>query len=39
MDMSIKENFLVLWKKYFNNAELPTTFYYTDEPRRVENLS
>lgn len=31
MDMDIKKRFLALWKKYFNNAELPITFYYTDE--------
>jgi len=39
MDMSIKENFLILWKKYFNNAELPITFYYTDEEGRVESAT
>lgn len=31
MDAAIKEKFLTLWKKYFNNAELPITFYYTDK--------
>ena len=31
MDMLIKDKFLLLWKKYFNNAELPITFYYTNE--------
>ena len=31
MDMSIKRKFLTLWKKYFRNAELPITFYYTNE--------
>lgn len=31
MDAAIKEKFLALWKKYFNNAELPITFYYTDK--------
>jgi uncharacterized protein (DUF169 family) len=31
MDMKFKEKFTELWKKYFNNAELPITFYYTDE--------
>ena len=30
MDMNIKEKFLKLWKKYFNAAELPITFYYAD---------
>ena len=31
MDMGIKKQFSLLWKKYFNNAELPVTFYYTNE--------
>ncbi len=31
MDMNVKQKFLTLWKKYFNDAELPITFYYTDE--------
>jgi uncharacterized protein (DUF169 family) len=31
MDLNIKDKFLVLWKKFFNNAELPLTFYYTNE--------
>ena len=31
MDMKVKEKFSVLWSKYFNDAELPVTFYYTDE--------
>lgn len=26
----MKEKFLILWKKYFGNAELPITFYYSD---------
>jgi uncharacterized protein (DUF169 family) len=30
MDPVLKEKFLILWKKYFKNAELPITFYYTD---------
>ncbi len=36
MDTSIKEKFLTLWKKYFNDAELPITFYYTDEEGHAE---
>jgi len=32
MDMSLKEKFLILWKKYFNESPLPITFYYTDKP-------
>jgi len=31
MDRELKDTFVTLWKKYFNNAELPITFYYTDE--------
>ncbi len=31
MDMALNRSFLTLWRKYFNNAELPVTFYYTDE--------
>jgi uncharacterized protein (DUF169 family) len=38
MDMGIKEKFTVLWKKYFNNAELPITFYYSDEEGHAELL-
>jgi len=29
--MEMKEKFIRLWRKYFNNAELPITFYYTDK--------
>ena len=36
MDMELKEKFAALWKKYFNNAELPITFYYTDEEGHAE---
>ena len=36
MDMQLKEDFIRLWKKYFNNAELPLTFYYTGEENRAE---
>jgi uncharacterized protein (DUF169 family) len=36
MDMQLKEKFLILWKKYFNNAELPITFYYTDGEKHAE---
>jgi len=31
METSYKERFTMLWEKYFNGAELPITFYYTDE--------
>lgn len=36
MDIKLKEKFLTLWKKYFNDAELPIIFYYTDEAGRAE---
>lgn len=36
MDMKIKEEFIHLWRKYFNGAELPITFYYTDEEGHAE---
>ncbi len=31
MDIQLKEKFIELWKKYFNDSEFPITFYYTDE--------
>ena len=31
-----KEKFSTLWKKYFNEAELPIVFYYTDEEGHVD---
>jgi uncharacterized protein (DUF169 family) len=30
------KKFIELWKKYFNDAELPITFYYTDEEGHAE---
>lgn len=30
MDIKIKEKFIGLWKRYFDGAELPIAFYYTD---------
>lgn len=36
MDMEIKEKFTRLWEKFFHGAELPITFYYTDERGRAE---
>lgn len=35
MDMTLKSNFMTLWKKYFNEAPLPITFYYTNEEGRA----
>jgi hypothetical protein len=36
MDMKIRDRFIELNKKYFNNAELPITFYYTDTGEQAE---
>lgn len=36
MDMNVKENFIRLWGKYFNKAELPIAFYYTHETGGVD---
>jgi uncharacterized protein (DUF169 family) len=36
MDMKMKDEFIGLWGKYFNGAELPITFYYTDQEGRTE---
>lgn len=36
MDMKIKDKFIELSKKYFNNAELPITFYYSDTGEQAE---
>jgi uncharacterized protein (DUF169 family) len=38
MDLSFKEKFLKLWRKYFNGAGLPITFYYTDEAGHAESV-
>ncbi len=36
MDMSLKEDFIRLWQKYFNDADLPLAFYFTDEEGHAE---
>lgn len=36
MDAKVKERFIGLWQKYFNGAELPITFYYTDEAKGIK---
>lgn len=35
MDIEIKRHVIQQWKKYFNNADLPIIFYYTDNPVNV----
>ena len=36
MDTSHKDQFVRLWRKYFDDAELPIVFYYTDDPGAVD---
>jgi uncharacterized protein (DUF169 family) len=36
MDTKTKEKFIRLWKKYFDQADLPIAFYYTDRAGDVE---
>ena len=36
MDVKIVEKFSQLWRKYFNDAELPVAFYYTGEEGHAE---
>jgi len=36
MDMRRKQSFLQLWDKYFNGAEPPVGFYYTDQVESAE---
>jgi hypothetical protein len=31
MDLQIRDKFIELWQGYFNNAELPITFFYSDK--------
>jgi len=37
MNNVVKEMFLKHWKEYFDDAELPIVFYYTDEEKFAEN--
>lgn len=38
MDAGFKQEFVERWKKYFRGAELPISFYYTDEPAGCERV-
>lgn len=38
MDMKLKEKFIRRWEKYFDGAELPISFYYSDEARGAEQV-
>jgi uncharacterized protein (DUF169 family) len=45
MDLQLKEHFISQWKKYFNNTDLPITFYFSegtgnaDKAKRPEGRS
>ena len=39
MDLKLKEDFLKHWAKYFPGAELPITFYYTDDIGGINNAN
>jgi len=36
VDLNLKDKFIKVWSQYFPSAELPITFYYTDEEGRAE---
>ena len=39
MNIEIRDHFIRQWKKYFNNADLPITYYYTDDPMNATIVS
>ena len=40
MEKGLKDIFLYKWRKYFGNAELPVTYFYSDEtPENKSNMS
>lgn len=38
MDIMFKEDFILLWKRFFGQVELPITFYYTNEEGHAEHV-
>jgi uncharacterized protein (DUF169 family) len=36
MDMKLKDDFISLWRKYFKSAELPITFYYSENAEHAQ---
>ena len=38
MDIATKEKFIKLWQKYFNGAELPIVFFYTDNEKAAPKV-
>jgi hypothetical protein len=39
MDMAVKEGFILLWRKYFDGAEFPISFYYTSDAGHTEKIT
>jgi len=39
MDIALRDQFIELWKQYFNGAELPVCFFYTDDLRGQQPLA
>ena len=39
MDISFRDHFIAQWQRYFKNAELPVTFFYSKELHGVEPAS
>jgi hypothetical protein len=38
MDMELKERFGDLWRRYFDGAELPMIFYYSQDPKGAQRV-
>jgi len=36
MDLAIRDRFMTLWEKYFEGADLPIAFFYTDHEDQIE---
>jgi hypothetical protein len=39
MNAEIRDHFIFQWRKYFNNAELPVTFFYSNDPGNATIVS
>jgi uncharacterized protein (DUF169 family) len=39
MDIILRDNFISLWAKYFGNADLPITFYFSNENGGAEQVT
>ena len=38
MSATLRDRFMELWARYFPGAELPITFFYSDEPGGAEKV-